>query len=689
MSVDLRRLEMGLIPFFVAFLSIASAKAATRWDSIAYAAANPVVMQGSLVVHDNGGDVFAFSATSQRFAKIAPTGSSILGSGDELVVVRVGPAYRAWSARLNQTADIAQNLPLVHTAFGDDVALLVFGTGIGSAVACAYSAVTNQWKSISGTFAGTIASNAAVSRFVIALRTTGGVYGFSARKGEWVLLPSSTAASTPAADGNVAVTSGAFNPLDPLGPPVAAAFSGVLGNWALSPPILAGSAVQIDHNVALCRTVAGATEWVASGYSAYNGRWVTSTAMKHKIAFGQSVHLSDNVVAIVGSSDTPPGIEAFGARPGLGFAYLASTIGGVFVPIGQDYLICQPSLLVKTVHAFSGLCGGTFKPYAYTNSFSGGFGGVHQFLAVDNQNKVVAYSAATHTFVDMPLPTAYDFAQQDAVGEMRQSSVAGTRFHSFAARHGHFTSSPNQEVGAMFVTASAGSLVSRQQMNGVGAGGILVYDERCDRYPAPYQPGAPSKMTAGRNVLLISLAASPQEVTGYSVARGDWVKSPSSASSVPMVLPLAEDNVGYFVDGSAQLCAFGGDGDLHAFYSWPNDTEFQTNGVASGQLVIPPSPLGLAFAGEPSDLAFGMYSLGFVHPGAAIAGYQNPLHLAPATLAVFGPLGPIGASRILALTTTGSVVSAPSCVQLWLQCVLTGGPSGNWLGQRCEGVWFF
>ena len=127
-------------------------------------------------------------------------------------MVRVGPVYRAWSARLNQTADLAQNLPLVHTAFGDDVALLVFGTGIGSAVACAYSAVTNQWKSISGTFAGTIASNAAVSRFVIALRTTGGVYGLSARKGEWVLLPSSTAASTPAADGNVAVTSDACTP---------------------------------------------------------------------------------------------------------------------------------------------------------------------------------------------------------------------------------------------------------------------------------------------------------------------------------------------------------------------------------------------------------------------------------------------------------------------------------------------
>lgn len=686
MSVDLRRLEMGLLSFFVAFLGIGSARAATRWDSIAYSAANPVVMQGSLVVHDNGGDVLAFSATTQRFAKLAPTGSPILGSGDELVVVRVGSTYRAWSARLNETADIAQNLPLVHSAFGDDVALLVFGSGTGGVIAYAYSAVTNQWKSISGAVVGSVASNAAVSRYVVALRLTGGMHGFSARKGDWVLLPNSSAASPPNADGNVVVTTGPFNP---FGPPVAAAFSGVLGNWALSPPVLAGSQVQFDHNVALCRTISGATEWVAAGYSAYNGRWVTSTVMKHKIAFGQTVHISDNVVAIVASSDTPPGIEAFGARPGLGFAYLATTIGGTFVPIGQDYMICQPSLLVKTVYAFSGLCGGTFEPYSYSNSFSGGFAGVHQFLAVDNLNKLVGYSAATHSFADVPLSGPFDLVSQDAVGEMRLSGVAGTRFVAFAARHGHFTTSPGQEPGAMFLLASAGSLVARQQMNGAGVGGILVYDERCDRYPAPYQPGAPSKMTPGRNVLLVSLAASPQEVSAYSVARGDWAKSPSTALSVPLILPLADDNVGYFVDGNSQLCAFGGDGDLHAFYSWPNDTEFQTNGVASDQLFIPPSPLGLAFAGEPGDLAFGMYSASFVHPGIGVGGYQNPLHLAPTTFAVFGPLGVIGSPRILALTTTGGVVSAPSCVQLWLQSVLTGGPSGNWLGQRCEGVWFF
>lgn len=668
-------------------LAAAPVRGATRWDAVPYVPVNPVVMQGSLVLHDDGGDVRAFSSTAQRFAKIAPTKSPILGSGDHLAVVKIGTTYRAWSARLNATADFVQGIPLSYSAFGDDVALLVFDSGPNGGVAWAYSAVTGQWKSVSGTFNGTVASNAAVSGFVIALRTTAGVHGFSARKGEWVLLPNSQGATAPIANGNVALASG---PFIPFGSNVAAAFSGVLGNWALSPPILAGAEIKIDHNVALCRTVSGVNGWIAAGYSAYNGRFVTST-VKHTIGFGFVSYLSDNVIAITNATEAMTGIEAFGARPGLAFTFMPSSIGGLFVPIGQDYLICEPLLFVKTVQVFSGVCGGTFKPYSYTNTFAGGFNGVHQFLAVDIANKLIGYSAATHTFTDMPMPTAWDFAMGDAVAEMREflTSAPGARFHSLATRHGHFTSSPIQEQGATFATASAGSLVARQQQNGMNAGVILVYDERCDRYPAAYKPGGATTMTPGRNVLLVSLDSAPHQVTGYSVARGDWVKSPSAATGSPLVMPQAEENVGYFVDSAGRLTAFGGDGDLHGFYAWPNDTEFQTNGLASGQTVIPPSPLGLALAGEPGDQAYCLYAPGFKCPGLPVGGYQNPLYLEPVSFTILGPLGAIGPSRILAFSSSGGYLPAPACVQLWMQSLLVGGPSGNWLGQRLEGLWFF
>ncbi len=687
MSAGNRRLrEFVHLPLFAVVVAtfLASASAATRWDVVPYAAANPILVEGSLVLHDDGGDVRVFSATAQRFIKIAPSGSPVLGSGDQVAVVRDGTQYRAYSARLNATADLTQGQPLVHSAFGDDVALLVFSGGQGTA-GYAYSAVTNQWKPLAGAIAGSPAANTVVSRFVVAARTVVGVHGFSARKGEWVLLPGSQGAAAPQADGNVAITTG---PLNPFGLTLVAAFSGVLGTWALSSPIVPGSKVELDHNVALCRAASGSSEWIAQGYSAYNGRFVSST-VKHDLALGQATYLSDNVVAITSALDATPGVEAFGARPGLAFAFLPSTVGGLYVPIGEDYLISKPVSGVNTVQVFSGVCSGTFIPYSFTSTFSGGFGGVHQFIAVDLAGTLIGYSAAKHAFAMLPLPVAYDVAVEDAVAELRQYQSAGARFHSIATRHGHFTSSPNQEAGASFATASAGSLVARRQLDGANADGILVFDERCDRYPALHHPGGPTQMTPGTNVLLVMLEGAPHTVAAYSVARGDWNTSPSIATGVPVVAPQAEDNVGCFVDSDGRLWAFGGDGDLHPFYSWPNDTEYQTVGVASGQIVIPPSPLAIAFAGEPGDLASLLLSLGFLCPGLAVFGYQNPLCLDPSTLSLIGPLGFIGSSRVLALVASGNTLSTPVCVQIWLQALLTNGPSGNWIGRRCEGMWFF
>lgn len=667
-----------------ALLAPALAAAPPRWDSIPSSPAHPILNAGSCVVHDNGANVFAFAATTQRFVPLAPTGSPIVGLGDHVAVVRVGSnVYRAWSARRNEFADSAQNLPLVHSAFGDDVALLVFGSQNGF-FALAYSAVTNQWKSLFGAFpAGAAADNAAVSDFVVALRTTAGVHGFAARKGEWVALPSSAGAGPPQAKGNVAVATG---PIGGGGALATAAFSGVLGTWATSSPLAGADTVLLDHNVAMCRAAADVgPAWRAQAYSAYNGRWVLSSHV-HASAATAAVHVSANIVTVASSSDSPPGVEAFGARPGQTFAFLPSNIGGLYMPIGDDYLIANPVLGGKTVHVFSGLCGGTFLPYTFSTTFSGGFAGGHQFIAVDTGGTLVGYAPAKHAFATRPLPAAYDVALEEALSEVRQYGAGGAVFHGFAARHGHFTSSAPQEPGASYATASSGSLIARRQLGGAAAGSILVYDERCDRYPTPFQPGGAAALGAGRNVLVAALDAAPHTVFGYSVARADW-SAAGAAAGAPLAAPVVDADVAWFIDAAFALHAFGGDGDMHAYYGWPNDTEFQTFGV-SGQFATPASPLALAAAGETGDVATLLLAFGTVCPGLPVGGVQNPLFLDPASLQVLGPLGAIGGSRVLTFSGSGPLLPAPACAEIWVQELLTGGPSGNWLGQRSDALWF-
>ncbi|MFH0943704.1 MAG: hypothetical protein V2A76_00750 [Planctomycetota bacterium] len=301
----------GATLLLLLFLSTV-ASALAGWDSVPYQSSAPIHAEGALLLHDDGTAVQAFSASTSRWTAIAPTGSNILGTGDWTGLVELPDRLVAYSSRLNSTAVIGVSSSPELVLVGDAVLLAIVQGATGGRIAHAYSADTNSFSSIPYTPTGiAISADVAVSRFVIVLRSTTGIYGFSARHGGWVQLTASTTGGEPQADGNVGLLE--------LPPPVgvaygtAAAFSGVTGDWSVSPAMYAGSA-RLDHNVAYVEATDTAGHFRASAYSAYNGRWITSTVVRTLAS--QGVYLSDNHVTLQSIMPAEPGLEAIALQSG-------------------------------------------------------------------------------------------------------------------------------------------------------------------------------------------------------------------------------------------------------------------------------------------------------------------------------------------------------------------------------------
>lgn len=666
-----------LRPLLLALVVAAPASAQTRWDAITHNTVQPVLMEGALLLHDDGTSVRAFSATAQRWTSVSPAGSPVLGTGDWTALLREGSGFRAYSARRNDSAFVSDPSSLMYSKVDDDVALLVFGSaGSASRTAYAYSAVHNQFVPLTYVQTGaTVADDIALSRFVIVVRDSDQYWGFSAREGQWVSFTTGSPGSAPQADGNV----GLVQVPSVFGPQSLAAFSGVLGVWATSPGLHAAPDVRVDHNVAFAWTASTGGGFRGSAYSAYNGSWITSAIAR--VGTG-AVHTGDNFVLLRdGGWAGNPGFEAIGARPALQWSTYANKSVSLSFPTGLDYFIAR-ELDQPIGIAFSGVCGGGFATTAFTPpSLNLAIGPERVTLGIDSANTVRAYSPATNAFVTGGTVTgAFLWTFGDAVAELIDPEASGTTFTAMSSRRGQLVASPSSAPGTLFTHATGGSFNAHQQTNG-NVGAIWIYDERCDRWPAPFDPGGASDMTLGRNVLVAKLQSGDERVWGYSVQRGDWT-TPSAAAGAPQVLPAVEENVAHFVDAAGQLWAFGAHGDTHVWYQWPNGTEYQTRGI--GVDGGPPSSrLGVSIAGEPGEQALLLAAANAFCPGFPVGGWQGSFCLDIGTTISVGAFA-IGASRTATLLATLGTPPAPACVRLWLQGAYFGGTPGLHFGERCD-----
>ncbi|MEZ5965786.1 MAG: hypothetical protein R3F56_18265 [Planctomycetota bacterium] len=545
-----------------------------QFDSIFYNPNGPVVVEGFLALHDNTA-VRVFSAFAHEWRNIAPTGSRIIGTGDWVAVVhRTDGPIVGYSARYHQLA-IAPCDPgsVTHALVDDDVAVLVaWNSSTSTLEAHAYSGQRNEWFTTALNATSLTADRIEISRFVIGIDDDGPVvrafgarvWGETSTHPAWRDYPYSyPSASTPRlrADGNVLLleyfrTGSGF---------MAAAFSGVVCEWSDLEAWVNVPPYELDHNVAFTWARASSpTEFRLAGYSAYNGRWTLSGL--HPALPPYTVHLSDNVVVY---EDTAADlIEAFGARPGAGWAPL---VGATLLPLGEDAAVAVGGP-TPTLHGFSGLTANAWVDEPYPGGSLSVAPRAHLIQVVDSGADIHTFAPAQSTWSLHALAAPAPLQIRDAVALLDQ---AGS-LEGYSTRWNEWTPGPRLDSPSI---AGNGSLFAIQETAaGPHEGDLYIWDERRDRFVGAFSVGGPSVMYAGypgagRNLVIFESAT---QVAAFGVQRSafEFANDGGLTPTLPLTEVIVEENVGVFVDGP-RLWAYGSPGEMHSWYGWPNGTEYQ------------------------------------------------------------------------------------------------------------------
>lgn len=674
-SADLSGLVTALSALFILFTG--TARAADTWADITYAPGNPIHLEGGLLLHDGNGAVHAFSASARKWTSLAATGSPILGTGDWVAIVEKPGAVVGYSARRHAKVEvsIAASPDLVQVE--DDVALVIARGVTGGLMAMAYSAVTGAFQTIAYLpTQSNYALDVATSRFVIVLRGSNGVFGFSARHGLWQQLASADDADVLLADGNV----GLVEVPSPDGGPLshAAAFSGITGSWAWCRNIHTGSG-RVEHNVAYAENHVNSNQFRACAYSAYNDRWASSTVIRQRAS--QTARLSDNVISIQSAYPGEPGFEVIGSRPALNWTIYTDQIVQ-YVPIGDDMVFARDAARHELL-SFSGVCDGSFDVQPIVGAFfSPAAGAAHMAYGYDAATGVHGYSPLTNQWTGHPTTSVFIQTIEESVMDAKDSSGSTPVFTAYSTRWAHWTPATSSWPAGTFNTVSGGSVIAHQRTVNPGLGDILLYDERCDSWAAPFNPGGLADLVAGRNLVLVKRQDADQRVHGYSVQRGEWTTPAGAAPGTPIIDPRVEENVGYYVDSAGRLFGFGSHADFHVWYQYPNGTEYMASGLAPIQ--SPPSPVGLSAMGDPVESVYLLASLDKSCPGVLVGAWKNRLCLDLSSLQILGFLGTVGSHCVMPILSQLGTETAPSCAQFWLQGAFNGGPEGKRFGMRCE-----
>ncbi len=669
------------MPRHLALLGLAAAAlappAAAQWDSVLLDPTQPIVTEGFHVLHAAPTGFHAFSASAQRWKKIAEPNAILRGTGDWTAVLEEATGFRAYSARHDDTAFLqieSAALVLVH----DDVALVIDDSDPFQQIAWGYSAQTNEWRSIGLTSIVTL-EELAISRFVAGVRDEATYWGFSARTGEWVANVAELVGGALVADGNVLLYDLA-NPNTGSTTRRVAAFSGVRGTWAESPQYALGTSVVWDHNVAAVRGAASGTSFVPAAYSAYSALWVSSPTT---YPAGGTLTLEQNWVRAQ-RPQTTPRFEAFAALPGASWA----GVDGDWTAVddAEDFTLVRRADGAEML-AFSGLLG-TWTPLA----LSGGESVVDEpdshALVRGSLQLWHAYSPARGQW------STFDAGSPSSqlTGESISYAFAffGELF-AYSTRWNRWVAGPVSQSFTLESIAS-GSVIAVRESVGANTDLIHAFDERGEAWVS-VDPGHDVAFEAGENVVLYypdpSTAPAGERVGAFGVHAGVWTDAPASA-----VLPVsqnpepeADENVAWFVDAAGRLFAFGSANEGHVWHQWPNCTETHVSGSGGSPPTTP--SVGMSVRGAEIETVFVFASPGIVAP-FVVPGVFGQMHLDLAGLIQLGLLGQIGPAGVLTVRyplpnqlKTGA--------QAWIQPLLLDlfvTLTVRW-GERADPVWFF
>ncbi|MEZ5966513.1 MAG: hypothetical protein R3F56_21940 [Planctomycetota bacterium] len=646
--------------------------ASAQWTSLPSTPTSEVIDEGFHVTVVGDSEVHVFSAMTRAWRNLGAyvdiSNTERVMTGDWTVLIkRPGlNAFTAYSARLDQCADIVVPLAPSHVRVEDDV-IFLYGGGVASA----YSAQTNGWDSVPVTSKYALVS----SRFVVGVigsQQQAGVFthGFSARYGQWVSYPGG-ANDTLAADGNVLLAK-------PGGPPGAVhAFSGVLGTWSVSPAQHAQSAPVLDHNVAYIRAestlyAGGAT----CGYSAYSGVWQLDGPAR------PDTLLTANVVLVKTINSDPRVYRAFGARPAVWATLVVP--GGVELPVefaDEDWVVVADKN-AHVLHAFSGLCGGDWFSEAYGGSVtvlsSAGRGADSLALGRDTTGVIHTFSPQ-HAAWAPPPPVSGTLLLVGACYSVVETADAR---YAYSSRHNVWVAGPPKDPGAVHVWGASSSAFIGLDTN---SRDVVAWHERYGAWLHASLPGAGSPSFAGnRNVVVVDASslvpAGP--VLGFSAQRGDFVAAPAGVGA-PIASPVAEENVAWFRTADNAIHAFGSPADSHTWFQWPLGTEYQVTRSAA-----PPAPVKLMLRGAAGAPAFVIIALAPLYPGKPVPGFCGSLLLDPSSLILL-PLATIGGNGMLPAPVEIPLPGFPVCAGLWTQGIVLSAACPTLLGPVAEPVRVF
>lgn len=668
-----QRQLLVLLPLLLA------ANGMAQWAASPIRAGSTVLTEGFNVVATApgivGDDALVFSAITQAWRNLGPVhadpavAAPAIQSGDWTVLVRQSiDKYRAYSARLDQFADITF---LTHpdkmiVCVSDDVILMVgLRPQQGAAEACAYSAQTNQWRYV--TLCGTPPVAYAYSQFVIGILDRGGLYGFSARYGEWVNYPGADFSLE--AKGNVLLA----KPMSPAAPVLA--FSGVLGQWSMSPPQDDSSGPTLDHNVAYLR--AADVSWpdgANCGYSAYSGLWQLGGPA------GGIVTMTRNAILVTEQSADHQTFLAFGARPGNWNRL--NTLGNEANVVSEADWLAVDDRRAKRLYGFSGLCAGGWSGEAYVNEIT---------VYAEPQNKTCDSvligrdsDGCVHAFSPM---TAAWAAIQPGLGA---KLTLGASFAivdypanrwSYSTRSNEWVLGPMKNPAADYVQAGAGAVYAECN---VLTGELAFWHERQNKWLTAQLPvlGVP-EITGTGNVLVVNAATMSLlgPVIGFSAERGDWFNAPPF---IPVGVPTLDDHVAWFLGTDARIHAFASPVDTNSWFNWPLGTEYQVLTPAA-----PNVPLKVMLKGKPGDSAVLILGPAPLFQGIGLPPLGGKLLIDPLFQLIIEPVGVIQPNGLLPGPVQMYANLPAYSLGIWAQGFMFDSVHATFLGPVPEPIRFF
>lgn len=552
------------------------------WDDTAYDPLGTVTVTDDLVVQQlDDGSVAAFGAFGKRWSSLGGPGSTVVGQGASLVVVRDGADLVAHTAArdASSTLTLPATAAVAYQSVGDEVALVLVLDGLNT-TAWAFGARTGTW--VPQALAG-IVGDRAVGATVAGVVAGASYHGFAANSGTWATVAGIFGGADLRACGNVLVADLRANggPLTHI-----LSFSGVRGCWHQSPPAVPGTPLVLGDDVAcLITSVGGVLRTVA--YSAPRARWMSSAKA---YAAPPGLLSARGVVAVL--DDEGALVEAFGAENAAWSSPPSPLPAGAFA-LGDDMIVgCDPADDICV--GFSALLPGGFalrgKPLGSAGTFHVG---AHLATVEIDVGPFPGFGRTLHSFLpgerDWAAARSLAFGAQLFKGDSVVHVVDGNALgFALGTRGGTWRplgkTLPNGIVGS--TVAVGGALVVHQ----TSVGGVELFDERCDVWNPTFAEGVVHTHLAAGNTALATPNSTSGALRAYSALRGEWVAA--LAAAAPASLGQVGANVACAVDAGGTLWAFGAANDVHVRRSWP---------TADGAPVTGPHPFAAPANGSCGD----------------------------------------------------------------------------------------